>query len=168
MVVEVAAAAAAAAAAAMCTCDSSRHLPHAVYRCKFCPRAECAVERFNIEFGGRPPALEALLPRAGNAVAAAVAGPDCRFRKQRCIPEDVWPPPHDRWQAPHARACRWCSKQLWAWCATCGNRLCADCTRAECEREPAIDGIHRVRHRGVEARRGLETAREKWHGFYSA
>ncbi|KAF8242970.1 hypothetical protein K440DRAFT_89618 [Wilcoxina mikolae CBS 423.85] len=128
---------------ATCACDR-RQPVHGIFQCNICPRIECVVERTNIEFG--PPRLR-----------------HPEFIKQRCIPEDV--SPYKKYSKLNVRACRRCSKDAWAWCKTCGHRLCADCIMAECERDPEEDGVERVRHRGEELRVGLETSVERWKEF---
>jgi len=115
-------------------CCTPHKPPHALYTCVECIRSECVLERERIE---RPKLT------FDSTVRITV----------RFIPESI--PPQvptqiRRYRDPAFRSCRLCHTLFWAWCETCGYRLCASCVLRECERELGVEKkgevVHRVRH----------------------
>jgi hypothetical protein len=117
-----------------CQCTPNKP-PHQLNACSKCPRAECALDREQIE---RPRTTITSVPTT-----------------TRCIPESTPPQVPSRrkyfkFYEPEFQACRICAHDYWAWCETCGYRLCPGCVLRECERPLGVENngelVYRVRH----------------------
>jgi len=118
-----------------CRCTPNEPL-HQLNACSECPRAECALDRNQIE-----------RPRATTTTSVPTT--------TRCIPESIPPQKpstreYFKFYEPEFQACRICARDYWAWCETCGYRLCPGCVLRECERPLRVkyngEVVYRVRH----------------------